>query len=121
MGYAYIAGTIIFTVYGQIILKWRISHFEHWPENTIEKLLFLLKSIFDPFILSGLLAAFIASLFWMLAMSKFQLSFAYPFMSLSFVLVFLLSAMLFHEAVTWQKVVGLVFVILGIVISSQSS
>ncbi|MGV3487417.1 MAG: EamA family transporter [Tuberibacillus sp.] len=120
MGYIYILGTIVFTVYGQLILKWRISHFEHWPENTLGKLLLLLRSILDPFILSGFIAAFIASLFWMLAMSKFQLSYAYPFMSLSFVLVFFLSAILFHEAVTWQKVVGLVLVIMGLWVSSQS-
>jgi drug/metabolite transporter (DMT)-like permease len=121
MGYTYIIGTIAFTVYGQLILKWRINQFANWPESTLSKILFLLKSIMDPFIFSGLLAAFIASLFWMAAMTKFQLSYAYPFMSLSFVLVFLLSACLFHEVVTWQKVVGLIFVILGIVISSQSS
>ena len=121
MGFIYIMGTIIFTVYGQLILKWRLNHFGNLPINLIEKLIFLLKAVFDPFIFSGLLAAFVASLFWMLAMTKFQLSYAYPFMSLSFVLVFLLSVGLFHEVITWQKVLGLIFVVIGIVISSQSS
>lgn len=121
MGYIYILGTIVFTVYGQLILKWRINQFEQWPPGLVDKCFFLLKSVIDPFIFSGLFAAFIASLFWMAAMTKFQLSYAYPFMSLSFILVFLLSAFIFHETVTWQKVLGLIFVILGIVISSQSS
>jgi len=120
MGYFYIIGTIGFTVYGQLILKWRIARLTNWPENTTAKLLYLLKALPDPFILSGLLAAFVASLFWMLAMSKFPLSYAYPFMSLSFVLVFLLSAVLFHETITWTKVAGLILVILGLIVSSQS-
>ena len=121
MGYTYIIGTIAFTVYGQLILKWRISHLANWPSSSFEKFVFLLKAIWDPFILSGLFAAFVASLFWMLAMTKFQLSFAYPFTSLSFVLVFIFSSLLFHEAVTWQKVLGLMIIIIGIMISSQSS
>jgi len=120
MGYFYIIGTIGFTVYGQLILKWRIARLTNWPENTTAKLFYLLKALPDPFILSGLLAAFVASLFWMLAMAKFPLSYAYPFMSLSFVLVFLLSAVFFHETITWTKVAGLMLVILGLIVSSQS-
>ncbi|MFC4618826.1 EamA family transporter [Camelliibacillus cellulosilyticus] len=121
MGLAYIFGTILFTVYGQLMLKWRMNRFGALPEGTVDKLLFLLKIVFDPFVFSGLASAFIASLFWMAAMTKFELSFAYPFMSLSFVLVFILSAVLFHEAVTWHKVIGLAFVMAGIIISSQAS
>ncbi|GGH85222.1 drug/metabolite transporter (DMT)-like permease [Pullulanibacillus pueri] len=121
MGYIYIGGTIFFTVYGQLILKWRINHFGELPEAVLDKCLFLFKIVFDPFVFSGLAAAFIASLFWMAAMTKFQLSYAYPFMSLSFLAVFILSVVLFHEVLTWQKVIGLAFVIVGIIISSQGT
>jgi len=79
-----------------------------------------LKLLFDPFIFSGFASAFVASLFWMAALSKFELSFAYPFMSLSFVLVFGISVLLFNDAVTMSKIVGLVFIVLGIFISSRS-
>ena len=40
-------------------------------------------------------------------MTKFEISYAYPFMSLSFVLVFGLSIFLFQESVTFAKVAGL--------------
>jgi len=43
--------------------------------------------LFDPLIFSGFASAFIASFFWMAAMTKFELSYAYPFMSRVFVLV----------------------------------
>ncbi|MEI3613469.1 hypothetical protein [Pseudogracilibacillus sp. SO30301A] len=120
MGYLYIALTISFTVYGQLILKWRIDQIGGLPEQTFGKLLALLTLIFDPFIFSGLASAFIASLFWMATMTKFDISYAYPFMSLSFILVFLLSAFLFAEAVTVHKIIGLAFIVVGIFISSQS-
>lgn len=120
MGYLYIFGTIIFTVYGQIMLKWRISKYGSLPVDFGDKVIFLLKLLLDPLILSGFVSAFIASMFWMAAMTKFDISYAYPFMSLSFVLVFLLSIAVFHEPVNLYKVIGLALIILGIIVTSKS-
>ncbi len=120
MGYFYIFATIFFTVYGQIILKWRINGVGSLPDGLADKIIFLFKLLFDPWIFSGFLAAFIASFFWMATMTKFDISYAYPFMSGAFVLVFLLSVFLFQESISWQKIVGLIFIVLGIIITSRS-
>ncbi|SEB16442.1 EamA-like transporter family protein [Thalassobacillus cyri] len=120
MGYFYIFATILFTVYGQLILKWRIEKFGSLPLELKDKIVFLFQLLLDPLILSGFLSAFVASIFWMAAMTKFNISYAYPFMSLSFVLVFLLSVFLFGEPVTPQKVIGLSLIVLGIIVTSQS-
>ena len=120
MGYFYIFGTIFFTVYGQIVLKWRISGVGELPDLFSDKIFFLVKLLFDPWVFSGFFSAFIASFFWMAAMTKFELSFAYPFMSGAFVLVFILSVFLFNETVTSQKVLGLLLIILGIIVTSRS-
>ena len=119
INYSYILGTVLFTVYGQLILKWRIGNYGALPDPIQQKVFFLLKLFIDPFIISGFLAAFIASLFWMAAMTKFELSHAYPFMALNFVFVLILSSLLFSEAVTLLKVLGISLVVLGIFIGSQ--
>lgn len=119
LNYLYIFGTVLFTVYGQVILKWRIGNYGALPDLFQQKVLFLLRLFIDPFILSGLLAAFIASLFWMAAMTKFDLSHAYPFMAFNFVLVLILSGFLFSEAITLLKVIGITLVVLGIFVGSQ--
>lgn len=119
MDYLYIAGTIFFTLYGQLVVKWQVSQAGALPVDTNQKIWFLVGLVLNPWILSGFLAAFLASLCWMAAMTKFQLSHAYPFTSLSFVLVLILSAILFHESVTLPKVLGMIFVIIGIVVGSQ--
>jgi len=121
MGYFYIFGTIFFTVYGQLILKWRISAMGSLPNDFFNKIVFLVKLLFDPFIFSGFAAAFIASFFWMAAITKFELSYAYPFMSGAFVFVFILSVLFFNEVVTWQKVLGLALIVAGIVVTSRSA
>jgi len=119
LDYLYIAATIGFTVYGQLILKWRIGNFGSFPTETVEKLKFLITLLLDPFIISGFAAAFLASLAWMTAMTKFDLSHAYPFMSLNFVVVLLLSGWLLSEPITILKVAGLSLIIIGTVVAAQ--
>ena len=119
MRYIYIFGTLFFTVYGQLILKWRLGNLSFLlPQGNIsEKLVSLLKLIFDPYIFSGFASAFIASLFWMAAMTKFQITEAYPFMSLAPAIVFVLGIWLLGETFTWGKVIGLVLIIVGVIIT----
>jgi drug/metabolite transporter (DMT)-like permease len=102
------------------MLKWRISKYGALPEDFADKVWFLLKLLLDPLVLSGFVSAFVASLFWMAAMTKFDISYAYPFMSLSFVLVFLLSVTLFREPVNLYKIIGLGLIVLGILVTSKS-
>ena len=116
--YSYIFGTLFFTVYGQIVLKWRLSSLEIvLPEGLVDKTFYLLKLIFDPFVFSGFASAFIASLFWMAAMTKFEITQAYPFMSLAPALVFVIGVFFLGEAFTIGKVVGLVLIILGTIVT----
>jgi uncharacterized membrane protein len=117
--YFYILATIGFTVYGQLILKWRIAKFGVLPTDSFEKLKFLVSLLFDPAIFSGFFAAFLASLAWMAAMTKFDLSHAYPFMSLNFVVVLLLSGWLLNEPVTLQRVLGVTLIVLGTVVAAR--
>jgi multidrug transporter EmrE-like cation transporter len=119
MGYVYIALTVIFTVYGQLVIKWRMSLKGQLPETWQDKGIFLLQAVFDPWVLSGLSMAFLASLAWMATMTKLDLSHAYPFMSAAFVLVLVFSSVLFHEAITAPKVIGMALIVSGIIIGSQ--
>lgn len=120
IGYLYIAGCVLFTVYGQLILKWRMNMQEPLPDGLGEKVIQLVKLVlFDPFILSGFVSAFLASLFWMAAMTKFSLSFSYPFMSSAFVIVMFFSVLLFGEALNIHKLIGTSLIVAGIVVLSQ--
>lgn len=119
MSYLYIAITVLLTVYGQIVIKWQAALAGAMPAGGGDKLLFLLRLVLNPWVASGLFAAFLASLTWMAAMTKLPLSHAYPFMSLAFVLVMFLSAFIFHEPLTWPKVLGMACIAIGILISSQ--
>ena len=119
MSYVYILITILLTVYGQIVIKWQVMQAGAAPIDTQEKLIFLLKLFLNAWVISAFLAALLASVSWMAAMTKLQLSHAYPFMSASFVLVLILSSLVFHEPLTWPKLIGLGFIVVGIIVGSQ--
>jgi drug/metabolite transporter (DMT)-like permease len=89
------------------------------PSDTFEKFKFLILLVLDPIIFSGFVAGFLASMAWMAAMTKFDLSHAYPFMSLNFVVVFILSGWILNEPMTHQKLLGVGLIVLGTIISAR--
>jgi uncharacterized membrane protein len=80
---------------------------------------YFLKVVTDIGILSGLLAALLAAFTWMAAMSKYQLSALYPFLSINFVLVPLLSVYFFHETLNIYKIIGILVIVLGVFIFTK--
>ncbi len=121
MKYLYIVGTVVFTVYGQLILKWRIGLHGSMPEALLAKLLFLFGLFSDIYILSGFAAAFIASLFWMAAMTTFELSNAYPIITGGLVLLTsILAIAAFSESLSSNKVIGIALILLGVLMVHRS-
>lgn len=113
--FVYIFLTVLLTVYGQLVLKWRMSMKGQLPNAFSEKIKFMFYAYLDPWVLSGFAVAFLASVTWAMAMTKFQLSQAYPFMSLSYLLVFLMSVILFNETINLQKILGYGLIVGGII------
>lgn len=111
--FACIAITVLCTVYGQLMTKWRINVLT--ATNTpISVSKYYIMLFCDPLFLSGLLAVIPAGLCWMYAIRHIQLSVAYPFIGLTFALVLLGTSLLLHEPVTIQKIIGTMFIIAGI-------
>lgn len=116
--YALVLLTLLFTVYGQLVLKWRVILAGTPPADVYGKLRFYLTLLENPWILSAFAAAFAAALCWIGAMTKLELSKAYPFMALNFILVTLFANLFFGETVTWPKIAGLTLVVLGLIVGS---
>lgn len=115
----YVAVTVLLTVYGQIIVKWQVDEAGAVPDSAAGKAHYVLRLFLQPWVLTALLAAAVAAGSWMLALTRLDLSVAYPFVALSFVLVLLASALLFNEPLTAAKVVGITFVVIGLIIGSR--
>lgn len=116
MGYFFIALTVLLTVYGQLILKWQVGLAGPVPPGLAGKAGFLMHTLANPWVLSGLGAAFAASLFWMLALTRLPLSVAYPFTATSFLLIFAFSALVLGEQVSAPKAIGTLLIVAGVMV-----
>lgn len=117
MAYVLVLATILLTVYGQFVIKWQVLMAGALPADLYGRVAFMLALLANPWILSALLAAFGASLCWMLAMTKLPLSHAYPYIALSFVLIVLGGAWLFSEPLSVYRLVGVAFIALGVIVT----
>jgi drug/metabolite transporter (DMT)-like permease len=117
--YVFVAMTVLLTVYGQIIIKWQTGKAGPFPDDQAERFRYLGSFLTSPWVISSLAAAVIAALAWIAALSHLDLSRAYPFVSASFVLVLVLSAIIFGESMGVLKVLGALLIVLGLIIGSQ--
>jgi multidrug transporter EmrE-like cation transporter len=107
------------TVYGQLIIKWQVTQAGSLPTNVPDRIWFLGRLILNPWIITSLIAGFFALLFWIVVMTKFDVSYAYPFMSSAFILVLVLSRAFFGEPITLFKALGIVLIMAGIIVASR--
>ena len=123
LGYIFLFSTICTTVASQLIIKWRVTNYISkllpLPTDLIDKFLFLFKVIFDPFIFTGCCLTFISGLCWMATMTKFEISYAYPFTMLGFVAVLFLSVILLGENLNMYKIIGCLIIIIGVIVASR--
>jgi|SRR3989344_2423341 len=83
------------------------------------KLFFTFVTIFShQFILVGIFLFVLSSMTWLLALSKTNLSFAYPLLSIGYVIVSLLSWYFFGEALSSLRLVGLGIIVGGVYVMS---
>jgi multidrug transporter EmrE-like cation transporter len=119
MGWLYVLLTISFTTIGQLLLKWQLSQVGPMPSTPAAIVLFLFRQLFSLPIILGFLSAFVAALSWMAALTKFQLNFIYPFMSLCFPLTMVLSGILLGEGLSWPKILGTGTIMVGLFILTR--
>lgn len=117
---AYVVPTVLLVVYSQLIIKWRLSSLGELPGASLDKAIFLLKALFDPYIASGFIAAFLGSVAWLAAISKIPLNVGFPvYYGLTFAFVILGSSWALSEQITSLKLVGVGLILLGVVIGSM--
>ncbi|MBN1284045.1 MAG: multidrug resistance protein [Anaerolineae bacterium] len=92
--------------------------------NTIGELELSVQMFVDlltnPTMLLGLVIFGASMLLWLLALMKADLSFAYPFLSLAYILVPLGGAVLFNEQVTLMRIIGIVVIVGGLLVIARS-
>ncbi len=72
------------------------------------------NQIINVFIISGYFLLVCRGLIWIFILREIKLSVAYPFISITYILILAISHCLFDEPITPQKIIGALFLIGGI-------
>lgn len=80
----------------------------------------LLHMASNPLLIVGIAIFGISTLLWLFALAKADLSFAYPFLSLTYLAVLIGGAFLFGDKVTIPRVLGFAVIIAGVWIVARS-
>ncbi len=73
-----------------------------------------------PLILLGLILYGVGALSWIAVLSRLNLSYAYPFLALNFVLVALVSRIALGETIPPSRWLGIAIICLGIILAARS-
>lgn len=115
-----ISGVLMNTA-AQLLLKAgmrQIGHFDFIPANVLP---ISLKVLSNAPIITGLGLYVSSVILWMMVLSRVQVSFAYPMLSIGYVVNALAAHYLFGEPITSLRVAGIFTIIAGVYLVAQSS
>lgn len=112
---------LVFTVLvvaGQLLLKHGLSSYQIFGLGELMRN--IIKIVFSPYVFAGLALYVVSTGIWLVVLSRTSLSFAYPFISISYVLIVITSRIFFNELIDTYKVIAIVLIISGVFMLSQS-
>jgi len=116
----FILFTVMTNAAAQLMLKYgmlSLSPISFSAETIIQR---IFQIVFHPWVFAGLLTFVISMASHLYVLSKVDLSFAYPFLSLAYVAVALFAWLLFKEELGAYKIAGIAFICIGTALIAQS-
>lgn len=110
--------SISLAIAGQLLMKQGMMMFGKFPVN--ELLARLIPMVFQPYVFIGILCFCVSSVFWLVILSRIDLSLAYPLVSIAYIVVALFSYFVFKENVSLLRWIGILVICLGVFLVSRS-
>jgi drug/metabolite transporter (DMT)-like permease len=105
--------------YANVVLKLRIAALG--GGSSVSCLSYILSMMLDPWTWSALIAAIVTGLLYVVALRQLELSVVEPLFALVFVLVPLAAALILGEHLPPLRIVGLVFIFVGVILVGQTA
>lgn len=95
----------------------RIGYFEFAWANAVP---IGLKVLASPFVLLGVTAYIVSVAVWLLVLSRVEVGYAYPMISLGYVVNAVAGYYLFQESLSAMRIAGILVIVLGVYLVSRS-
>lgn len=120
ISFALILTGVLLNAAAQLLLKAgtnAVGHFEFHLDNVIP---IGFKLAFQPYIMGGMVCYAISLVVWIMALSRVPVSVAYPMLSIGYVINAFVAWHWFGEALAAQKLIGIGFIVVGVVLVTRS-
>lgn len=118
--WVFLSLTVLLTVAGQLLVKRGMLQVGTGPEQLSLLPQFVARAVTNRWVMLGFVCAAGAAAAWIVTIARTPLSFAYPFIALTIVLVLALSGVFFDEVVPVNRWIGLAVVCLGLILASRN-
>jgi drug/metabolite transporter (DMT)-like permease len=116
----FILFTVMTNAAAQLMLKHGMMALGPVTFAGVNPLIKMLQIVFSPWVFAGLLMFVVSMASHLYVLSKVELSFAYPFLSLAYVAVAVFAYFIFREDLNAWRIAGIAFICVGTVLIAQS-
>ena len=118
--FVFILAGVLLNALAQLLLKAgtnAVGRFEISAQNIVPV---GLKLAFEPHIMGGVACYVVSLVVWLVGLSRVDVSVAYPMLSIGYVINAVAAWYLFGESLTAQKLIGIGFIVAGVVLVTRS-
>lgn len=116
----FILFTVLTNAAAQLMLKYGMMTLGPVSFASVNPVLKVIQIVFSPWIFAGLCTFVISMASHLYVLSKVELSFAYPFLSLAYVAVAVFAYLLWREDLNAYRIAGIAFICVGTVLIAHS-
>jgi multidrug transporter EmrE-like cation transporter len=120
LSFALILAGVLLNAVAQLLLKAgtnAVGQFEFSGANVVPV---GMKLAFQPHILAGIVCYLVSLVVWLMALSRVEVSIAYPMLSIGYVVNAVAAWYLFGEAVTPMRLAGIGIIVVGVYVVARS-
>lgn len=116
----YILISVLSSATGQLLLKKGMNNVGPVTLSLNQLPSVLWQMVTNPNVFFGLVIYLAGTIFWLAALSRVDLSFAYPFASFNYVMMLVAFWMMFDEKITVSRLLGTFVIGIGVVLISRN-
>lgn len=120
LSFSLILAGVLLNAAAQLLLKAgtnAVGHFEFSAANVVPV---GLRLALEPFILGGVACYVVSLVVWIMALSRVEVSIAYPMLSIGYVINAVAAWYLFGESLTALRLTGIGFIVVGVFLVARS-
>lgn len=120
---------ILFLIFAGVLLNATAQLLLKQGMNRIGQFEFTLQNILpigyavatNPFILAGLISYVVSVVIWLLALSRVDVSYAYPMLSVGYIITAIAAYFWLNEPLTLTRISGILVIILGVYLITRTA